>query len=88
MSELGLMVLKSSNKRMGIFFSFLSFFLPLYYHKMGIFSRLVISVKSCIKYMEVILWKQNMTALVSLFARAYHQKSKDIKILMILFQQN
>ena len=24
--------------------------------------------------------EQNMTALVSLFARAYHQKSKDIKI--------
>ena len=24
--------------------------------------------------------EQNMTALVSLFARAYHQKNKDIKI--------
>lgn len=32
--------------------------------------------------------EQNMTALVSLFARAYHQKNKDIKILMIFFQQN
>ena len=45
MSELGLMVLKSSNKKKWEIFSHFFLFLPLYYHKMGIFSRLVISVK-------------------------------------------
>ena len=32
--------------------------------------------------------EQNMTALVSLFARAYHQKKRILKFLMIFFQQN
>ena len=31
--------------------------------------------------------EQNMTALVSLFARAYHQKEKEVKSLKMIFNE-
>lgn len=59
MSELGLMALKSSNKKKWEIFSHFFLFFYLYITtKWTFFQEWSFLSKSCIKYMEVILWNK------------------------------